>query len=52
MCFWKSEESKVLTAKRNVEKNKDTRPWELIYHEHRIFLELLERVGRNFIERK
>ena len=39
-------------CKRNVEKNKDTRPWELIYHEHRIFLELLERVGRNFIERK
>ena len=39
-------------CKRNVERNKDTCPWELTYHEHRIFLELLERVGRNFIERK
>ena len=38
-------------CKRNVERNKN-HPWELTYHEHRIFLELLERVGRDFIERK
>lgn len=38
-------------CKRNVERNKN-HPWELTYYEHRIFLELLERVGRDFIERK
>lgn len=41
----------VSHCKRNVERNKD-HPWELTYHEHRIFLELLERVGRDFIEKE
>ena len=41
----------VSHCKRNVERNKD-HPWELNYHEHRIFLELLERVGRDFIEKE
>ncbi len=41
----------VSHCKRNVERNKD-HPWELTYHEHKIFLELLERVGRDFIEKE
>lgn len=41
----------VSHCKRNIERNKD-HPWELTYHEHRIFLELLERVGRDFIEKE
>ena len=41
----------VSHCKRNVERNK-AHPWDLSYQEHRVFLELLERVGRDFIEKQ
>ena len=40
----------VSHCKRNVERNK-AHPCDLSYQEHRVFLELLERVGRDFIEK-
>ena len=40
----------VSHCKRKIEKCKDNPSLLLIYNEHRIFLELLERVGRDFIE--
>lgn len=39
-------------CKREIEKCKDNPSLLLIYNEHRIFLELLERVGRDFIEKE
>lgn len=39
-------------CKREIEKCKDNQSLLLIYNEHRIFLELLERVGRDFIEKE
>lgn len=39
----------VSHCKRKIEKCKDNPSLLLIYNEHRIFLELLERVGRDFI---
>lgn len=40
----------VSHCKRTVERNK-AHPWDLSYQEHRVFLELLVRVGRDFIEK-
>lgn len=40
----------VSHCKRKIEKCEDNPSLLLIYNEHRIFLELLERVGRDFIE--
>ena len=42
----------VSHCKHKIERCKDNLSLAIIYNEHRIFLELLERVGRNFIERK
>lgn len=42
----------VSHCKREIEKCKDNPSLLLIYNEHRIFLELLERVGRDFIEKE
>lgn len=42
----------VSHCKRKIEKCKDNPSLLLIYNEHRIFLELLERVGRDFIEKE
>lgn len=39
-------------CKREIEKCKDNPSLFLIYNEHRIFLELLERVGRDFIKKE
>lgn len=39
-------------CKREIEKCKDNPSFLLIYNEHRIFLELLERVGRDFIDKE
>ena len=40
----------VSHCKRTVERKK-AHPWDLSYQEHRVFLELLERAGRDFIEK-
>lgn len=42
----------VAHCNHKVERCKDNLSLAVIHNEHRIFLELLERVGRNFIERK
>lgn len=42
----------VSHCKRKIEKCKDNPSFLLVYNEHRIFLELLERVGRDFIEKE
>ena len=42
----------VSHCKREVEKCKDNSSFLLVYNEHRIFLELLERVGRDFIKKE
>ena len=42
----------VSHCKHKIERCKDNLSLAIIHNEHRIFLELLERVGRNFIERK
>lgn len=42
----------VSHCKHEVEKCKDNSSFLLVYNEHRIFLELLERVGRDFIEKE
>lgn len=35
-----------------VKRLKDSMPWLPVYNEHRIFLELLKRVGRDFVEKE
>ena len=35
-----------------VKRLKDSMPWSPVYNEHRIFLELLKRVGRDFVEKE
>ena len=35
-----------------VKRLKDSMPWSHVYNEHRIFLELLKRVGRDFVEKE
>lgn len=35
-----------------VKRLKDSIPWLPVYNEHRIFLELLKRVGRDFVEKE
>lgn len=35
-----------------VKRLKDSKPWLPVYNEHRIFLELLKRVGRDFVEKE
>lgn len=42
----------VSYCKRKIEKCKDNPSLLLVYNEHRNFLELLERVGRDFIEKE
>ena len=35
-----------------VKRLKDSMPWSPVYNEHRIFLKLLKRVGRDFVEKE
>lgn len=42
----------VSHCKSKVERLKNNAAWFAVYNEHRIFLELLKRVGRNFIEKE
>ena len=45
-------EDLVAHCKKKVDKYKDNMAWFAVYNEHRIFLELLERVGCAFIEKE
>ena len=42
----------VSQCESKVKRLKDSMPWSPIYNEHRIFLELLKRVGRYFVEKE